>query len=235
MKNITKTPRLFIEDLLAIGKTILINRDQSHYISKVLRLTVGDYIRLFNGKEGEFLACLKEVGKICHLMVEKLLKAQPVSRGPWLFFAPIKKDRMAFLVEKAVELGVGKLVPLITDRTIVRQLNIEKMRLNIIEASEQCERLDIPEIMPPISLKDIFKGLKEHQRLYFCKERSNAPLIQSLSFSNDTNILIGPEGGFTDSEISFLESNSQTQAISLGDRILRAETAALYALSHCHF
>jgi len=231
MKDITKMPRLFIQNILSLGKTIALTKEQSHYIRNVLRLTMGDFIRVFNGKDGEFLSSLTKSDKMCEITVQNLLKPQTISKGPWLFFSPIKKDRLSFLIEKAVELGVQKLIPVITERTIVRTFNIEKAHLSIIEASEQCERLDVPEILPFITLKDIFKTLKEPQRLYFCKPRSDAPPLRSLSISPDSGILIGPEGGFADTEIAFLESSPQTQAVSLGDRILRAETAAIYALS----
>lgn len=231
MKDVTKTPRLFIEDSLILGKGIVLTKEQSHYIGTVLRLRVGDFLRVFNGKDGEFLAQLTRVGKFCSIAIESLLKSQTFSKGLWLFFSPIKKDRMNFLIEKAVELGVQKLIPIITDRTIIRNLNIEKIRLNIIEASEQSERLDVPEIVPPILLKDISKVLNGSQHLYFCKERSKSDSLDSLALSPADGILVGPEGGFSKAEVSLLESISQTHPVSLGERILRAETAALYALS----
>ena len=235
MKNIAKTPRIFTETSLNIGQTVILAKEQSHYIRNVLRLSIGGFIRIFNGKDGEFLSSLISTDKLCVLTIEKLLKPQHSPTGPWLFFSPIKKDRLSFLIEKAVELGAQKLVPVITERTIIRALNIDKIRLTIIEAAEQCERLDVPEILSPIPLKNVFKVLKESQTLYFCKERSHAPSLQSLSIPGNASILIGPEGGFTDAEMAFLDSNPQTQPVSLGKRILRAETAAIYALSQCCF
>ena len=207
-----------------------LQKEQSHYLKNVLRMSEGDRVRTFNGKDGEWLAALSFEGKKGILHPQKQLRPQLEEPGPWLFFSPLKKSRMEFLVEKAVELGVQKLTPVLTERTIVRTLNMEKIKSHIIEAAEQCERLTIPDLSPPIKLSRVFDVLG-NKNLYFFKERGEKiPLFRGQA---ECALLIGPEGGFSAQEIEGLEKSPQIKPVSLGSRILRAETASLAALSRC--
>jgi 16S rRNA (uracil1498-N3)-methyltransferase len=232
MNEFSKTPRLFIVAQCMPGKEIALSKSQSHYAQNVLRLSIGDALRVFDGQHGECLAHIIKGGKQTEIQVQKLLRPQETVPGPWLFFSPLKKTAMDFLIEKATEIGVSTLCPVLTDRTIVRTLNMDKIQAHLIEAAEQCERLDIPVMLPLTPLKDIFTLLPEDMPLYFCQERSIAMHISSITHNPQRAALIGPEGGFTDQEIAILLKNPQVHPVSLGKNILRAETAALYVLSH---
>jgi len=232
MNEFSKTPRLFIEAGCSLGETLSLSKEQGHYIQNVLRLSTKDPIRVFDGCHGEFLAHITKPGKEVFIEIKSLLRPHILSNGPWLFFSPLKKNAMDFLIEKSVEIGVSRLCPVVMDRTIVRTIHREKIRAHIIEAAEQCERLDIPEIMPIISFESLLKNIPKDRVFYFCQERASAPHIASLSHSKSCAALIGPEGGFTPKETDLLLKNPQAHPISLGKNILRAETAALYTLSH---
>lgn len=232
MDQISKTPRIFVKDPLEKDKIFFLSSEQSHYVQNVLRLKSTDLIRVFNGLEGEWLASIELRGKTTIGTSQQLLRSQKPSKGPWLYFSLIKKHRTDFLIEKAVELGVSQLHPVITDRTIVKSIHLEKAYRHIIEAAEQCERLDIPPIASPIPLKSLFKNFPPERTLYFCHERSlTAHPFASVSIPPLCAIFVGPEGGLTPSEETFLLQHPQTKAISLGETILRSETAALCALS----
>ncbi len=209
---------------------MVLSKPQSHYVQNVLRLGVGDVVRLFDGLSGEYVAKIEKIGKETVIRVQQLLRPQGEWCGPWLFFSPLKKNAMDFLIEKSVEIGVSVLCPVLTNRTIVRTVNLEKIKAHSIEAAEQSERLDVPTIHAPVALKDIFKVLPVDMPLYFCQERATASHISTVSSSGA--LLIGPEGGFTIEENTMLLKNPKTYPVSLGLNILRAETAALYALSH---
>jgi 16S rRNA (uracil1498-N3)-methyltransferase len=232
MNEFSKLPRLFIEAECLPDKEVVLSKNQSHYVQNVLRLSIGDFLRVFDGCNGECLAHIIRGGKQTEIQIQKVLRSQENDMGPWLFFCPLKKTAMDFLIEKATEIGVSTLCPVLTDRTIVRSLNVEKIQAHLIEAAEQSERLDIPRLLPLIPLKNIFKVLPDTIPLYFCQERSTAPHIGSVDYHSQRAALIGPEGGFTDQEIEMLLKNPRVHPVSLGKNILRAETAALYALSH---
>jgi 16S rRNA (uracil1498-N3)-methyltransferase len=234
MNEFSKTPRLFIEAECTPGKKVALSKSQSHYVQNVLRLSIGDFLRVFDGQNGECLATIIKNGKQVEIQVQKTLRPQESNPGPWLFFSPLKKTAMDFLIEKATEIGASSLCPVLMDRSIVRSINVEKIQAHLIEAAEQCERLDIPALLPLTPLKDIFKVLPTEMPLYFCQERSIAPHISSVTHNPQRAVLIGPEGGFTDQEIAMLLKTPQVHPVSLGKNILRAETAALYALSHLH-
>ena len=233
MKEFFKIPRLYVNQPLKAAETLILTKPQSHYLKNVLRLSAGAFLRIFNGQDGEFLTTIAASGKLTEILLTEVTRPQPQSsEGPTLFFAPIKKNRMDFLIEKSVELGVGNLRPITTQRTIVRSMNMYKTHMHIIEAAEQCERLTLPTLTPLTPLAKALGNLKTGQTLYFCQERGESiPPLASLNAPENSAILVGPEGGFTPEEVALLTAHPQVQAVSLGETILRAETAALYALS----
>ena len=195
---------------------------------------MGDRVRLFNAQDGEWLAQVEMLGKNrgearC---LEQLRPPQP-EPGPWLAFAPIKKDRLDMIVEKAVELGVEKLIPVITRRTENRRLKMERLHQHVIEAAEQCERLSLPEVGEPVQV-DKLKTLWPAERtlLVGAERREALPLATALKGQGQcVGVLIGPEGGFEDKELDDVLNLPFSVAVNLGPRILRAETAATAALS----
>ena len=228
-----KHPRLFIKKPLKHDEAIALEGDQLHYLKNVMRKNTGDQVRLFNGQDGEWLAVLEILGKKEGLAnPKKQFKPQPEHTRPLtLIFAPIKKKPMDFMIEKAVELGVTDLYPVITARTENRKLNADKLRANILEATEQCERMTLATLHEPRKLSVFLNAWSESNPIYWAAERKNSaqPISQ---FSGARTFLIGPEGGFDDTETHHLESVQQVHPIDLGEQILRAETAALFCLSH---
>lgn len=224
-----KLPRLYVESGLSAGGIITLPQEQAHYLRNVLRIGAGGRVRLFNGQDGEWTATVETSGKKeVSLRPERKLKSQPPpAREVRLFFAPIKKARMDWLVEKAVELGATHLHPVLTRNTDVRAINEERVRAQIIEAAEQCERMDIPTLAP---LQPLFTAIQRREILA-CVERTDAPPLRAiLPDSGPAALLIGPEGGFSAEEKEKLSSDPSVRVVSLGVRILRAETAALVAL-----
>lgn len=199
-----------------------------------MRLEEGEEIRAFNGKDGEFIGTLTEIGKKrTVLKFQKLLKAQPVAhRKIQLLFTPLKKERNDWLVEKSVELGVTDLYPIITQNTDMRKINEDKITLQMIEAAEQCERMDVPTLHP---IQDIWKTLAAWDSatpIFAAIERVEAKTMrETITGTGDIAFLIGPAGGFTAEEKEKLLIHPNITAISLGNTILRAETAAIAALS----
>lgn len=236
MKNLDlhKTPRLFIETDLAPGFSVSLQNQQAHYLQNVLRLRTGDNLRLFNGRDGEFSAILtKAVKKEIIVEVAKQIRLQPCRRKTChLLFAPLKKMRMDMIIEKATELGVSDFCPILTDRTEVRKINEARLRAQSIEAAEQSERLDVPEIHTLESLTEKIQNWNHDIRLYVCLEREKAPLLSEITFKKSAAFLIGPEGGFTEKERAFLLARKNVIPVSLGTQVLRAETSCIAALSY---
>ncbi len=233
MINLYKYPRLYLNAEVKENAKILLNLEQTHYLKNVLRKNTEDVIRIFNGKNGEWLASITAISKkSCEISVSKQIRKQPTAPIKFdLFFSPIKKQRMDILIEKAVELDVSGLYPVITNRTENRKLNENRMNAQIIEAAEQCERLDLPVLHDTQKLTDILAD--KNTPLYVCLERnSGANPISSYSYKNGAAFLIGAEGGFDKGEIELLSTAKQVTAISLGDNILRAESAAIACLSY---
>ncbi|MBI1326929.1 MAG: RsmE family RNA methyltransferase [Alphaproteobacteria bacterium] len=232
VKKIHQLPRLYIKNLLAEGSAITLGEGPTHQLANVLRLNNDDEIRVFDEEAGEFLASLelpKKKNAIVHLK-QQLQESPPASKPLWLYFAPIKKSRMDFLIEKAAELGVTDIQPVLTDRTEVRDLNYERITAQLVEAIEQCEAFHVPRLHKAIPLKNI----NASHKIYAALERRHAtPLQQAITAHKEdaAGLLIGPEGGFTENETEWLEKTPGFVSVSLGDRILRAETAALYGLS----
>lgn len=228
-------PRLYCLQDLNKGISLNLSEDQSHYLRNVLRKTTGDGVRLFNEKNGEWVAKIyAETKKSITLLIEEQIRpVESSSSEIHLIFSPIKKDRNDMVMEKAVELGVTHIHPVLFARTIVREIKVERIEAQIIEAAEQCERLSLPKLSP---LKDLKKLLSEWNKdipLFAGIERTDAmPLLEAVGNArHQFALLIGPEGGITSEEIELLGNKSFIKPVSLGSRILRAETAVFYGLS----
>lgn len=227
--------RLYVSEPLAEGVEIALPQAQSHYLAHVMRCKPGDSVSLFNGADGQWQAEIVAVGKKM-VAVAPRTRTRPQTSSPdlWLVFAPIK-NKTELVVEKAVELGVSKLLPVVTRHCVVRSVNLEKLEAHAVEAAEQCERLDIPSLETrkdlPYLLGDWPKG---RLLLYGDESGGGAPLAALLtSLPKDTPmaILIGPEGGFAAEEFECLRACSFTRPFGMGPRILRADTAAIAALA----
>lgn len=243
-------PRLFLDDVppLTLGLSITLKGGQWHYISKVLRLGANGHVRVFDGANGEWLGLIVEAGtRQGTIAIDQRLRQQTAAAGPLLLFSPIRKDPLSFLVQKATELGVRALWPVTMARTQgPQQARASEGRLQTIaaEASEQSERLDVPTITPPRSLADALAAVSGGP-IVFCDEANTTgegaaqpivPALQALQCgADDIAILIGPEGGFTPEEREQIVDTAGVVPISLGPRILRAETAAIAALSAVQF
>ena len=224
-------PRLFVETVLAEGVSVALDGAQANYLGNVMRMKAGDQVLLFDGGSGEWLAEVVEAGKRrMTLSVREATRPQEAVPDLWLAFAPVKKGRVDWLVEKAVELGVARLEPVITRRTIVDKLNLERMRAHIVEAAEQCGRTALATIAQPVKLDAYLKTLDPARTLYFADETGGEPAASAFA-AGPATILTGPEGGFTPEEAGAIRALPNAKAISLGPRILRAETAALAAIT----
>ncbi len=225
--------RLFVDVELSQGQAILFDGAQAHYLFNVLRKGVGDRLLLFNGRDGEWGARIVEAGKKRGLAtLEVLRRVQVIEPDVWLVFAPLKKAPMAYLVEKAVEMGASRLCPITTAFTNSPRLNEARLQAQIIEAAEQCERLCVPQLAPMASLSQLLATWPAERSLVFANERRAARGERALSSAPaPAAILIGPEGGFSPEEAQAIEALEQAIPISLGPRILRAETAAVAALA----
>jgi 16S rRNA (uracil1498-N3)-methyltransferase len=227
--------RLYIDAALSAGARLTLTQEQAHYLTNVLRLSAGCQLLAFNGQDGEWLVQLTEVKKrTAVLTVDRQLRAQ--SGGPDIdyLFAPLKRSRLDYMVQKAVEMGVARLRPVLTQRTIAERVNLERMRANAIEAAEQCGVLRIPEICEPMSLEQTLAAWDHARPLIFCDEaaKQENPLDVLGNVSRGpVALLIGPEGGFDARERQSLLDKPFVRAISLGPRIMRADTAAVAALA----
>ncbi len=229
--------RLYNESALSKGALLSLPKDQVHYLATVLRMEADQELRLFNGRDGEWRARIKAVSKrAAELEVIECLRSSPRFSDPrpsvTLAFAPVRRHRTAFIFEKATELGVAEFMPILTARTQFPKLNLEKARLQIIEAAEQTERLDVPHVAKPQKLLEWLAQQKETP-LFFADEAGGAePALKAIRQSQGAaTMLIGPEGGFTEEERTALRGHSSVVPISLGPRILRADTAALSVLT----
>ena len=224
-------PRLYVHKPLGQWAQVELDGPPAHYLGTVLRLKEGSEILLFDGQSGEWLSKIALVRKGRMVVVaEQQTRELEIVPDVWLGFAPVKKGRVDWLVEKAVELGVARLLPVITQRTIVDKLNLERMRAHIVEAAEQCGRTVLADIEQPVKLDAFLKARDRSRTLYFADESGGEPA--SVAFKpGPALILIGPEGGFTPDEASLVRAAPGATPISLGPRILRAETAALAAVA----
>lgn len=230
-----KTFRLYTKEELKPNQTILLNEEQTHYLKNVVKYCSKDTLLCFDNKSGEFLCDIVAFNK---KTTEIIVKSQTKDFSPcpdiWLLFAPLKKDKTDFVIEKATELGVKKIIPTLTRYTITNNIKTERYLQQAIEASEQSRRTDIPEISSPATLNDLLSKWDTSRTLFFMDETLESPsFLEQLQQTSSTPsaILIGPEGGFSTEELTILKSKSFAKGATLGPRILRAETAALSALS----
>ncbi len=224
-------PRLYVETPLGAGARVELDAAQANYLGNVMRLKEGDRLMLFDGASGEWLAEVAEAGKKrMTLAVVEPTRPQESVPDLWLAFAPVKKGRVDWLVEKAVELGVARLQPVVTQRTIVDKLNLDRMRSHIVEAAEQCGRTALPEIDAPVKLDAFLRSRDRARTLYFADEAGGEQAAAAFA-AGSALILTGPEGGFTPDEAAAIRASPNAKAINLGPRILRADTAALAAIA----
>ena len=227
----TSKARLFYPKELKSGLISKLSESQSHYIKNVMRLKLGDKISLFNSSNGEWDASILVHGKdLTEFKIEKLSRPQEEENNLWLAFSPIKKIPQDMMIQKTTELGVQKFFPLLCERSVVREINIERAEKIVTEASEQSNRISVPEILKIQNLENFLKSFPENGSLIFCDincESSN--LKNVLSKKDPACILIGPEGDFSENERQLIVGHKKTISISLAKNILRAETAAIAA------
>jgi 16S rRNA (uracil1498-N3)-methyltransferase len=238
-----QSQRLFIDAPLVAGAAIECTREQANYLVNVLRLKPGDAILVFNGRDGEWRAHVAVAKKkSCVLALTRAVRAQEDGPDIDYLFAPLKRARFDYMVQKATELGVRRLSPVITRRTIAERVNLERMRANAIEAAEQCGILRVPEVVEPQKLGDALTGWDARRRLIVCDESAEVAspidaLRAAFAGSGGTaqpppvGLLVGPEGGFDPAERELLLATPFVTAISLGPRVMRADTAAVAALA----
>jgi 16S rRNA (uracil1498-N3)-methyltransferase len=221
-------PRLFVRQPLSERASVDLDAGQANYLGNVMRLGEGAEILLFDGHSGEWLARIVEAGrKRMTLTVERQTRPPETIPDVWLAFAPVKRAQTDWLVEKATELGAARLIPVITQRTIAERVKLERLESIAIEAAEQCGRTRLPGISEPVALKAL---LAAERPLYFADETGGEPAASAFR-AGPALLLVGPEGGFTDDERAMIRAAPHAVAISLGPRVLRAETAALAALA----
>lgn len=227
--------RLYVEAALAEGARVVSTDAQAHYLLHVMRAKAGDRLSLFNGRDGEWSANVSEAGKRkCMFTCEKQTAPQQEVPDLWLVFAPVKKTPSDYIVQKATELGVRVLQPILTRRTIVRRVNIERMRANAIEAAEQSGRVSVPDAREPVDLERVLRDWPAERHILFCDETGEAPSIADAlreAVDGSWAVVTGPEGGFDPAERAALRALPNVVPVSLGNRILRADTAALSALA----
>lgn len=226
------TPRLYVDADLAPGQ-LRIAGPSAHYLIHVMRAAPGDPVKLFDDRTGEWLAIVAAVDKRDLLVdVTELLRPREPVPDVWLCFAPLKKGPLDFLVEKACELGAAKLVPVVTRRTVVHNPRLDRLHATIVEAAEQCGRTALPDIEQPMILDRLLDHLEPFRALFFADETGGFPVLATMqAHPGPAAILIGPEGGFDPAERDLIRAHPTAHAITLGPRILRAETAATAALT----
>ena len=235
VENYIKLPRLYVDQNLTEGISVTLTGGQAHYLKTVLRREAGRKIRLFNGRDGEWLGEVTVLSKKeAAVKLTMQTRTRPEKTGAvHLLFAPLKKQRLDFLIEKGVELGATDFHPVLTARTEVRKLNTERITAQITEAAEQCERLDRPVLHDFIPLERKLTAWDAALPLFACLEREEAPYISTIVFPQDRAFLIGPAGGFENQEKERIKARDFVRPVSLGETLLRAETAALKCLSFC--
>ena len=224
-------PRLYLREPPSSGARVELDAVQANYLGNVMRLGEGAELLVFDGRSGEWLARIIEVGrKRMALAVERRTREPETIPDVWLAFAPVKRTQTDWLVEKATELGVARLIPVMTQRTIAERVKLERLEAIAIEAAEQCGRTRLPEIVEPLTLKQLLDSLEPARTLYFADEGGGDAAAGTFE-PGATLILTGPEGGFTEEERRTIRATPNALPISLGPRILRAETAALASLA----
>jgi len=234
--NYTKLIRLYVPDHgFFPSKECFLLEGQIHYLRNVMRKNVGDSLRVFNGQDGEWLATLVQLNKNkASVKLDRKLLEQKTSSDIWVMASPVKKEAFDLMIEKSCELGAAKFIPVTCDRTVVYKINRERLHAIAVEAAEQSERLDIMAVEPLAPLKDRLNADSRKRELIFCLERAGVvPLAEiARKFAGQPlTLLVGPEGGFSSQEVDFINGCENVHPVSLGSRILRAETAVIAALS----
>lgn len=227
------TPRLFVDRVLSVDAQIHINGGAAHYLLAVMRMGPGAAVKLFDDRTGEYLAVIAHAAKRdVTLHITAHLRPRGAAPDLWLCQALVKKDRFDWIAEKSCELGIARFAPILTQRCVVDKVKEDRLRMHMIEAAEQCERTALPEIAPLTKLDAALKNWPETRSLFFCDERGGENFISAThAHPGPAAILIGPEGGFTDQENAAIRAHPAAIAVSLGPRILRADTAAVAAVS----
>jgi 16S rRNA (uracil1498-N3)-methyltransferase len=230
------SPRLYVDQPFQAGATVALAPPQAHYLTHVLRLGPDDPVLLFNGRDGEWRGRLAVAGKrALTVRLEAQTRPQTATNDLHYLFAPLKRARLDYTVQKAVEMGVGRLVPVMTRHTQAERVNVERMRANAVEAAEQCGVLRLPEIEEPAPLARALAAIEPTRLLVFCDE--DAPVadpiaaLAAASGASSLAVLVGPEGGFSEDERSTLLARRPSVRLALGPRILRADTAAVASLA----
>jgi 16S rRNA (uracil1498-N3)-methyltransferase len=232
--------RLFVEEPLAADAVLTLAGNQANYLVNVMRVQSGDSLLLFNGRDGEWQAQVEQTRRQgCTVVTVRQLRPQRAEPGPWLLFAPIKKTAVDFVIEKSTELGVSRLWPVFTLHTAASRINLDRLRAHAIEASEQCERLTVPDVESPLPLGEIATRWPSGRTLLVLDEHGRGTPIAAVLTAGSRagrwepppGILAGPEGGFAAAELNVLAELPFVARVTLGPRILRAETAALAALA----
>ena len=232
-----RAPRLYVANRLTPAGEVELDAGQLHYLRSVLRLGPGAAVAAFNAEDGEWLCRIAEIGKDgVRLTVERQLRSPEPGGGRdlWLVFAAIKRARLDWLVEKATELGVSALLPVWTARTQVERVNLERLRAHAIEAAEQSERVSVPEIRAPETLQQVLASWPAARRLILCDESGKGePIVEAIASLplGPLALLVGPEGGFAQTELDAIGKLTFVTRVGLGPRVLRAETAALAAVA----
>jgi 16S rRNA (uracil1498-N3)-methyltransferase len=231
-----RSPRLFLDAPLSAGATVALDRDQSNYLGNVLRLSAGDTILVFNGRDGEWKARVSGSKRLEALAIDAQTRSQDRLGDLAYVFAPLKHARLDYMVQKAVEMGASTLQPVLTRFTQVARVNTERMRANVIEAAEQCGILSIAAVAEPLPLERFLQARAARRLLVFCDEAADLAnpleaLRNGLGMSQGVDVLIGPEGGFAEEERAILMRQPVISRLSLGPRILRADTAGVAAMA----
>jgi 16S rRNA (uracil1498-N3)-methyltransferase len=230
-----RSPRLFVGAPLEAGVAVALERAQAHYLTNVLRLNAGDTVLAFNGRDGEWSAAIEPGKRAATLRVGSRTRAQTAPADLHYLFAPLKAARLDYMVQKAVELGVSRLQPVLTRHTQVARVNGERMRANAIEAAEQCGILALPEVGEPVTLAGFIGARDPGRYLVFCDEDAEvanpAAALGAVAQCSPLAVLVGPEGGFAAEERAQLLKLPNVVRLALGPRILRADTAAVAALA----
>ena len=231
----SKLPRLFVKSPLSTDADIVLNRDQAHYLANVLRLKAGAQVLVFNGVDGEWCARVTAIGKRdMSLLVEHQTRLQETGPDLHYLFAPIKRARVDYMAQKATEMGASVLRPVVTRRTIAERVKVERLEANAIEAAEQCGILRVPEVRAPQNLEDVLASWDEERLLIFADESAavSSPLDALAPHASRPHaVLIGPEGGFDPEEREMLLRRDFVLPVSLGPRVMRADTAAVACLA----
>lgn len=228
--------RLYVDHPLEAGASVVCEKDQAHYLLNVLRAKDGDELFVFNGRDGEWRANVELTGKrTCSLGIVEQTRPQETGPDIHLLFAPLKRARLDYMMQKAAELGVAKLVPVLTQHTVPDRVNTDRMRANVIEAAEQCGILFVPDISEPVKLGALLEEWDGTRTLIFCDEGADisnpVASLATLKRGAPVAVLIGPEGGFSSDERNRLKALAFVHRVSLGPRVMRADTAATAALA----